>query len=236
MWQLIGMGSTHINHEKYSRLLQAFREAPANVSRCAAACGCSRPTARKAWLEGWPERELRPIKDVYREEQLAARARLNQQREDELARLAKQQAEVGEAAIQERARDDSIESIVEETKMVRASRHSAMALQVVVQRLLRGGAQLAEKIEEKLGSEDLSPHKAIILFREIASMTRQANESARLSQQMEHSLVGKPDQWIGVAGELSPQDVEREMRLANKALNRLKRKGIVVEAIDVPAE
>jgi len=119
---------------------------------------------------------------------------------------------------------------------VRASRHSAMALQVVVQRLLRGGAQLAEKIEEKLGSEDLSPHKAIILFREIASMTRQANESARLSQQMEHSLVGKPDQWIGVAGELSPQDVEREMRLANKALNRLKRKGIVVEAIDVPAE
>lgn len=226
------MGSAHITQEKYDKMLEAFRQYPGGVKRCARAAGVDPRTARKAWNTGWEDRLLRPIKDVYHEEQLAARARLAKAREEELAKLAAMQAGT-EQLDRERARDDSIASIEEETKMVRASRHSAMALQVILQRLLRGSATLAERVEEQIGAMTLkNPKELIAILKELSTVTRQANEAARLAQQMEHSLVGKPDQWLGIASDTSPQEAAAEVALAQRAIRRLKKKGMIVEVIE----
>lgn len=230
------MGSARITQEKYDKMLEAFRQYPGGVKRCARAAGVDPRTARKAWNEGWEDRLLRPIKDVYHEEQLAARARLAQAREDELKRLAATQAGTEQLA-KERARDDSIASIEEETKMVRASRHSAMALQVILQRLLRGSATLAERVEEQIGIMTLkNPKELIFILKELATVTRQANEAARLAQQMEHSLVGKPDQWLGITSNTSVEEAAAEVALAQKAVQRLKKKGIILEVVEAKSE
>jgi len=230
------MGFARITQEKYDKMVEAYRQAPGNSSRCARASGVDRHTARKAWAEGWPDRLLRPIKDVYHEEQLAARARLAKAREEELSKLAAMQAGT-EQLDRERARDDSIASIEEETKMVRASRHSAMALQVILQRLLRGSATLAERVEEELANMTLkTPKELIAILKELSTVTRQANEAARLAQQMEHSLVGKPDQWLGIASDTSPQEAAAEVELAQRAIRRLKKRGMIVEVIEAKSE
>jgi hypothetical protein len=218
-------------------MVAAFRQYPGGFVRCARAAGVNPRTARRAWFDGWEDRLLRPIKDVYHEEQLAARARLAKAREEELAKLAAMQAGT-EQLDKERARDDSIVSIEEETKMVRASRHSAMALQVILQRLLRGSATLAEKVEEQIGTMQLkTPKELILILKELASVTKQANEAARLAQQMEHSLVGKPDQWLGIASNVSPQEAATEVEAAQRAIRRLKKKGLIVtEVVEASSE
>jgi hypothetical protein len=222
------MGTAWIDQEKYDAMVGAYRQAPANVRGCARAASVDRRTARKAWHEGWPERGLRPIREVLNEEQQAARARLAKLREAELATLAEQQA--GNAQIDRaRAEDDAVTSRTEEARMVRASRHNAMGLMASVQRLLRGATKLAERVEEEIATVELKPGAAAALFREIASTTRQANEAARLAQSMERSLLGQPEKWIGLATDMTPEEAMHEVVMAQKALSRAKRRGLVVD-------
>ena len=231
------MGSPRITQEKYDKMLEAYRQYPGGVKRCARAAGVDPRTARKAWHMGWPDRLLRPIKEVHHEEQLAARARLAQHRDEELKRLAAVQAGT-EQLDRVRAEEDAIASIEEETKMVRASRHSAMALQVILQRLLRGSATLAERIEEQLATMELrSPKELVSILRELASVTKAANESSRLAQQMEAALVGRPDQYIGIASDTSPQEAAAEVAAAQRAIKRMQKKGMIVtEVLEVPSK
>ena len=54
-------------------MLAAFRDVPGNCSHVVRETKVWIGTAKKAWEKGWPERSWPPIKDVIKNEQLAAR-------------------------------------------------------------------------------------------------------------------------------------------------------------------
>ena len=227
------MGGYQIDEKKYNKMLEGFRDTPGNFTRCAARSGINRVTTKKAWERGWPDRGFRPLKDVIFEEQQAARARLATLREAEIQNLAKQQAGRDQMT-RVRAEDDAIQQRMEEVKMVRGARHTAIALMASVQQILKGAVKLAGRVEEELAiHEPKNPREATRLFREIATTTRQAVEAAKLAQTMERSLAGEPERYIGVQHDITLTEAADEVAKAQKAIARVRRKGGI---IDIPCE
>jgi hypothetical protein len=54
-----------VKPEDYAKIVEGFRQlGEPNVSKVASAVGFSRDTVRKAWAQGWPAQNLKPIKDL----------------------------------------------------------------------------------------------------------------------------------------------------------------------------
>ena len=216
-------------------MLGALRELPGMFPEAARRAGVCKNTVSKAWFDGWPGRGLRPIKIIIEEEQSAARARLAALRERELQDIAVQQVH-NENKQETRVVQDAILQREEEAKMVRGSRHAAMALLGIVQRLEKAGLQLAERVEAKIAMAELSPREAAQLFRDITSMTKSAIDAAHTAQAMERSLLGEPEKIIGVALNVSASDAAKEMDMANRALARMRKKGLIIDSEPVEEE
>lgn len=229
-----------VDHVAYDRIVQAYRDGtPGNARECARRTGHDPRTCRRAWKEGWPARGLRPVAEVLEEEATLARARLHEQREAELRERAAKGAEElarAQAKAQAAAQEDAVQSRAQEAQMVRAARMNSMGLLAVTGRLLKGANELAKRVETTLaaagaeGKEGISPLRATQLFREIASTTRAANEAAKLAQQMERSLLGEPDKWIGLRlDSLTEAEAVHEIELAARAAARARARGVTVE-------
>lgn len=228
-----------IDRERYDAMLEAFRIEPGVFRACARRAGVDRRTAQRAWERGWPDRGMKPIKVIIDDEQAAARAQLAEMREEEMRKLAKDHA--GQVKQDHaRAAEDAIVARAEEAQMVRASRHNAIGLMASVQRLLRGANQLAQKVESMIAdaaddTEDgegkkkkgISPAQATALFTSIAHMTRASNEAARVSQQMERSLLGEPEKWVGLHVNMSREEALREIEMGVKLRERLTAQGAI---------
>jgi len=230
-----------IDQQAYDKMLVAYRDKPGIARQCSFATGYDQRTCRRAWQTGWPARGFRPIAEVLEDEQAAARARLHAAREQEL------RATAGERTVQQQrdhalAAEDAVQNRADEARMVRAARHNAMGLMAVVQRLLKGANQLAADVETHLSKQALgdgkdgtwTPSKATALFHQIASTTRAANESAKLAQSMERSLLGQPEKWVGLAVEgMTESEAIREIELAHRAAQRARARGIQVDGEEV---
>jgi hypothetical protein len=113
-----------------------------------------------------------------------------------------------------------------------------MGLVAVSQRLLKGAHALAERVEESLSTVEVQPHVATALFNSIASTARQANETAKTAIAMERTLLGEPDKIIGHAHvHMTPTEAVKEIEAAGRAAERMRRRGLVVDApAALPAE
>jgi len=226
---------SRITPEFYNELLAAYRQHPGVFARAARLVGCDTRTAKKAWAEGWPDKGLDPIQEVVEDEQAAARARLKEQRAAELAeqqRAAEREQERRDMA----AVDDAIAARAEEAQTVRAARHNSMALLITTQRMLRAGAKLADRIENEVAEQTIKPANAIALFQAMASTARQANETARLALSMERQLLGDPDKVVEHRHTMRVENPEREIEAAGRALERARKRGLVVDGTAEPAE
>lgn len=65
-----------IDARLYSQILEAFRVYPGNYTKVSQSVPCNYRTARKAWVEGFPESPAtaKPIRDLFAEEALGRRA------------------------------------------------------------------------------------------------------------------------------------------------------------------
>lgn len=230
------MARNTINQDFYERLTQAYREAPGNVSRASKVAKCDRRTARRGWNEGWKDRGFSPICEILKDEQSAARARIQANRVSEMSVLKERQQRRIEDT-QTLAMEDAIESRAETAKVVRAARSNAMGLMVVTQRMLKAAAKLSEKMETALSESTIKPERAVTLFKEIASTAKAANETGKIALAMEKSLLGEPEKIIGhkVVPDMSPSEAAREIELSNKALDRMREQGLLIDA-DAPAD
>lgn len=227
-----------IDGKYYKKLIEAYRKEPANVSHAARVTGTDRRTCSRGWTDGWPRLGFKPIKELVESEQAETRSRLKKVREDELTRLKTQETQKV-SAVDDGAREDAIMSRVEEARTVRAARHNAMGLLVVVQGMLKGATRLAASMESEIANADLKPATAIALFQGIASTARQANETARLAITMERTLLGEPEKVIGVQITMTDSEALREIDMANRAAVRAREAGILdVTSVSeaVPAE
>lgn len=222
-----------ISEEKYHELIECFRENGRKYTVASRQCSCSVATAKKAWLEGWPERGWPAIKAVLKDESLLARSRRAAEKvtdvligqEEALA----QQAEE-EARARLKAREDAIQARAQEAKMVALARANTIGLQSVTARLLRAGIREATNLDEQLqkGEVQLSPKDRLSFMAKVGYLCEAAARCAETTIKMERQLLGEPTEVLGIAvKDMSLDEASRTVLVANRALRRAAARGLI---------
>lgn len=216
----------------YDKLIIAFRENWGNFSSAARAAGVARKTAKKAWISGWPDQRMRPIRDLLEEERLAARAEILTETR---AKLVGDQAVLQQEAVEaEKARllshSQAVQTRAQEGEMVKLSRANTIVMMATANRHLRVANKLAKELEEQVekGEVELTPQQVIKLAGSCAFLTKTAAEAARINLEMERILLGEPTEIIGIdVNNMSVEEAARRIEVANRALERARKRGLL---------
>lgn len=205
------MGSRAITPDLYERLVSAFRQ-DTNIAKASRVAGCSQPTAKKAWHKAWPRKGFKPIADVMREEQIAARAKLAA---EHAARLASQQKE------REDARQQAIQSRQQEGQMIVLGRTNALQATAVAGGLLKGARALAAEVQKQLDDESkkapadrMPAGQRLALIQRILACHESVVRAAHEQMRMERLFLGQPTDIIAhidltdTSGEMTTADLE----------------------------
>lgn len=226
-----------IGSVEYDALLEAFREQPGVVRAAARKAGVRPETAHRAWHRGWPDRKLRPIKELVEQEMLARRA-LRAEERDAAAAAEERDAKASEARRAqevERARLDAAASRKEEALLVRTTRRNLMALAGATAQLTDGSLKLAQSLRTRLlemaATGQVDVREGVSLIRAIAAATKHGAEAARLVLQMERLLLGEPTEILGLrgAGDLSLEEHLERIDKAARAGERFKKRLRLIE-------
>lgn len=166
--------------EKWKMLVIAFREQPANWRNASRMACCDKLTAKKAWFDGYPDRGLKPIKEMVEGER------------EEKEALAKAKSEVLKIEMEEFAsnvrkdvRAQALEEYERTNRYLRAASATATAtlvavhrLQPTVQELGNLAPQLLLMIEKDLAKGDLTASQAMNMLERIASFTKSVATTA----------------------------------------------------------
>jgi hypothetical protein len=205
-------------------------------------------TVKKAWELGFRYTSYpaahQPIREIIEAEEVYARAQMQEAqkqtaiKEAELERARK-------AEVSEKARKDAVEARVQEAAMVRLGRSSSIGLLISLNKLAQGIGKMAESLDvsmreiskdtatglpRKMGVVEMQ--RTAMLLNTLSSSVRQANEAAGKALEMERILLGEPTKIIGVQVEsMTLAEASRTVRLAIEASERLKARGVIVEAL-----
>jgi hypothetical protein len=219
-----------IEAKVWDLLLAAWREDPGNLSKAARAAGVSRPTARKALLEGYPGADppRRAIKDIVDEEKAAARAALQGTIEDSARRHALEDA-ARKRAEAEKARADAVEARRQEASMVRSQRGNILALIGIGGTILRGALKLGDSIRKDLedaasGAKEMSLEQKMVVLTRTGLLTQRIASAAGDVVKMERLLLGEPTEILGHKdlGSVGFDEAIRELENAAGVAERIK--------------
>jgi hypothetical protein len=242
------MGLHKVDKEYWDKLLNAYRKYPGGHGAVARELHADVRTVRKAWELGFrytsypaahqPIREIIEAEEVYARAQMAEAQKLAVIKEAELERARKNE-------VAERARRDAVEARTQEAGMVRLGRTSSIGLLISLNKLNQGISKLAESLDvsmreickdtatglpRKMGVVEMQ--RTAQLLNTLSSSVRQANEAAGKALEMERILLGEPTKIIGVQVEsMTLAEASRTVRLAIEASERLKARGVIVEAL-----
>lgn len=194
-------GKRTITREIYDQLVESFRKHGDNFKAVCEEVGVHWHTAKKAWKEGWAHQKSKPwalpIKDVLKEEQIAARAALAREKHDLVNdhRIARQTAlqEAIEAGFQ-----DLVDSRAKQGKVIRAARDNSIAALIVSQKLLKASIPLADKIVAELETTQLDVFQKMRLMRQLGRFASDAIEMSQVVEEMERKALGEPDTILEV--------------------------------------
>ena len=222
-----------IDADRYDRLLAAFREKPENYTAAAKKAGVTFRTAKKAWLKGWPSKNFEPIKTIIALEHFEARAARHDTSAPEHdisdEEAARARAAAKEAEERAKARRDAITARVEEAKMIKTARGSAIHLLAITKKILAGMGPLADEVHDRLTQIKLNDETTVADLEDIARLiwrlaisTKSGTETAFKILQSERLLLGQPTDIIGVTDldNLTLDDAIGELRDATAALKR----------------
>jgi hypothetical protein len=209
------MAKRALTQETYDRLLAGYRETPGNASQAARKAGVDRRTAARVWEKGWPQYDWAlPIRNVLMQERENAR----------LDRVRLQDQERAKAnSDRERARADAIRANNEEAQAVSVARQNAIGVSALLQSVVRAMIPLAKTIEQDLQQAKLSVHEKVNLLGKTTGFIRHANESIRISLEVERIRLGQPTHVFNAQSHLddvTTEEAVQEILGVQKSLHR----------------
>lgn len=224
------MSARAMTQDVYDRITLAFRTEGQNFLGVSRAAKVHVQTARKAWETGWPRRGWRPIRAVFLEEQLSARAALlREQAAEAAAREAARRKEREDAraqAVQARAQEGQLVSLARGASLAAVS--TAAGLMISARKL---GAQVKAYLEDeaaKAPDQKLGVDDSVDLLRRVVSINEAINRSAMQTMQMERLHLGKPTEIIQLTDaedeEVTFEDMEARVSAAASALEAARRR------------
>ena len=224
-----------IKRERYDKMVDAALDLDPTddkfFAHLAEAGSCHVKTARKAWREGWPHKNLEPIRDRLRVDALQARAMRATMNTEVVTHGTR--AMVSEEM---RARLDAVRTRSEEAEMVRLGRRGLVTMLGMVtddiEALSACDVQIRNALDRLMQADDgLSlddVHKLVLLKFRVARTQRAAIDSIRDLLAAERLLLGEPGEITQVRVD-GGQPAERDLddlhgRLGNslEAIQRIR--------------
>jgi hypothetical protein len=243
----VGAGND-IAPEVYERARVAFLER-GTLAAVREATGLGAPAVQRLLDSGIPTRGLPSLRDaarvhaadVERRLRLAEKASAAEQA-GALAATLEQRSKAARASREHEGKvlGDAVASRADEVLLVRANRKSALALAGINASLLRAGSAIAASIlNDRDRLDKLSPRDRLGLLRTIAGIVHRTAQASQVSVNMERLLMGEPTAILGrtdagpSTADMSPEDAEKWLAIANKAFARRASRRTVVEALPV---
>lgn len=215
----------------YTKILEAYRDNPTvSYSQCGRDLGYGRRTVEKAHKAGWPSWNLRPIRQLLEEEAAAARVKtMEAERQMVLSNQAKLVA--ASVELQEKARQDSINTASEEAILARASRRIVMGLQNALQKSLPLMMKMMDALPGEAELQALPLRERLAILRLVADLHSTLTAGGAAALQVERLRLGKPTVTVGVeykATNVTLEDAERKVAALHTAVERARSRGIVI--------
>lgn len=226
------MAYRDIDREMYDKMIVAFREFGQNYAKVSRVVGLGSRTVKKAWEEGWPKKNFKPIKESIADDQLAARSSIEQ---------AQQMAIDEREKMLNEARDNAIRSRKQEGQMTQMTRGGAINVLAMALKLLKASGPLVREIEEEILSELAKPKEErsldvkgmMDMLERISRYTHQGSTLADVAMRLERLYLGAPETILGVqVEEMTPQQAMVELREAEAALARFDAGVIDVDIVE----
>lgn len=237
-------GATDVAPEVYEAARVAFIEKGTRRAICEAT-GMGDQAARRLLDSGVPSRGLPPLRDAARIHAAEVEKRLGLAEKA----AAKEQAEALATTVEARARaakrardnelavlGDAEKSRADEVTLVRANRKSALAFAGINARLLRASSVLAESmLRDEKRLETLPLREKLHALRTIAGIVHRTAQASQVAVNMERLLMGEPTHILGRADagpstdDMTPEEAEQWLALANRAFARRARRRSVVD-------
>lgn len=223
--------------ETWDRLVAFLRgcDTP-NFAAAARECGCSVPTVRRAYRQGYPGADppRPPIETILNEEKIAARAAMSGTIEDEARRRALEET-ARQRREAEKARQDAVEARRQEAQMVRSQRGNILALIGISGTVLRGALKLADTIRTELedaaaGTAKMSIEQKMVILTRTGLLTQRIAAAAGDVVKMERLLLGEPTEILAhkdlteVDFDSAIAELERGAEVAKRIRERQERK------------
>lgn len=213
--------------EFYEKLLIAFRDCPGNATLAARRALCDRRMAKRAWVKGWPDRGLMPIKDALEEERLAAMAH---------ARDAAQRAREAQDAERQKAKEEAIEAASQERQMLRVARGDVLGALVLAASLVPAMQQAAKAIAKALEQQadgsplEITPKDAMGLLTRHAQLIQRAVGAAEAVIQLSRLDRGATTANVGIVprDELSLEEALDELEAVEEVLSAAKQSPLAI--------
>ena len=221
-----------IDDKTYAALVEVFRQSPGNISAASRKSARSRAFCRRAWETGWASRpDLTPIKVLFEQEAMMARARLRDVEN-------KKRVDVGQ--LRDKATEDAALARSEEAKLVRMSRTQAGAVLNTAMGLQAEGVALAKHVRnllkadltpDKDGKISMSSDEAMGWLARIEKYGKQGIQMVETAMRLERLRLGEPEHWLSdnvQADDMTPEEAMAEIELAKEAADRAKMLGLTV--------
>lgn len=238
-----------ISQEQYQDMLASYREDPSNYNKAANSSGCTWATAKKAWLEGWPDLEMPAIHDVLQGEQHAARAKLQRSKDQDDTEALKEAEEARNQAISARkdegrlvelARKSAAQGLATTHALSESARSLAMALLPrldlevqTLQQWTRYETQVlhaGDAADNKPLRDGWEPTKVLSTIRTITELMRQMSAISKETMELERLYLGAPTTVIGLTAvgpgtepELTMAELEARIYAAAQAVENVRK-------------
>ena len=209
------MPKTQYTQEAYDLLLAVYRREGPKFTEASRTAKCSLKVARSAWQTGW--RGLpwaRPIEEVTREEQEAARARRLQLEREEI-----EKAEM----VRRQAKQDAIEARAQEARAAKLSRANGMLFAASVTQMLKSLMLVSGEIDRWVNDPNilitLPPQELRKLVQTISAATREGQGIIKTALEIERIVTGQPIAVLGVqVSSMTPTQLSEEIIRMRNAL------------------
>lgn len=217
-----------ITRDFYDKLVIVFRECPANYAQAARRALCAEPTAKRAWLLGWPNRGFIPIKDTLASERNVA---VVAQR-DALRR----QADEADAA-RDRSKAEAAEAVAQERQMLKAARGDVLSALVIAAELIPAMRMVAKAVAAACAPKadgsppDIHPTAAMGLLTRHATLIQKAVGATEAIVQLSRLDRGASTVNVaGVAEDLSLEQAVEELEALEEVLGAARARGLLPPA------
>lgn len=239
--------ASRLTAEDWARARAAYLAPGAGTIGSVRAAGFGKVQAERLVVSGLPALGLRSLREearllIAKVEQKSgtlkdtAAEKLLEERRQATARVVQE----GKAIV-----GDAEASRLEEVRLVRANRRSALVLAQVNGELLRTGLRVVESLERTSRNEAeldrLPPRERLGMLRTIATVVHRTAEVSARAVEMERLLMGEPTAILGHADpspakDMTPDEAEKWFELASRAFKRRALRATVLDVEPEPAE